>query len=256
MEICDKLGVHFVASQSINQTTVESAELDSLIRWMGQKLQTASLIPHNFSGEYPCTCCMIRDITLIFHLDTGRGLQATGDIAAGTRLIAVAADFCYTARAARRIHPEIPAKLSSNPLDFLIIFLMLEDQLGQSSAIYPYLCFLPRQFSNTLFERINQSIDRSPDELMEKCIPAGICPDLEVLLRRQRSELMNSWNVVRSAFDYLGKDMRTGMAFRKFVWAFFAVATRTLYIRPDEPALVPFLDLFNHSPHARVGYDC
>jgi SET domain len=176
-------------------------------------------------------------------LETGRGLKATRDIEAGTRLILVGSRYCFTARTARLFRPEIPSHLLKKPLECLTMFLMLEDQLGVHSSVAPYVHSLPRTFTNPL----------SLFEGTRFRIPDGVCSELDALLRKQRDEMILGWKSVSAAFRDLDEKTRTASCTPKnFCWAWFAVATRTLYVNPKEPALVPFLDLFNHSPIAKV----
>ncbi|OWA52481.1 putative SET domain-containing protein 4 [Hypsibius exemplaris] len=220
MEI-DEFSAAWSYNGSTNQPTDDTAQLDALLQWMGpNNLRTSSLEPHHFP-------------------ETGRGMRATQDLAAGTRLISVTSPFCYTAARARLFRPEIPPHLLEHPLDCLIIFLMLEDQLGAASCVAPYLRSLPRTFTNPLFS-------------LRGRIPQEICSESTDLLRRQRGELFSSWRRVSATFCHLAEAVRVGMELEKFIWAFFVVNTRTLYVTATEPALVPFLDLFNHSPVARV----
>lgn len=178
-------------------------------------------------------------MAIFFSLETGRGICATRDITQGTKLVSVGSAFCYTPQTVRSLRPEIPRNLLEHPLECLTMFLLLEDQRGANSSVAPYLASLPRTFTNPLYT-------------MGGVIPEGICSDLDRLLRRQREDLFSGWRVVSAAFECLGEVARGKLKLRQFIWAWFVVATRTLYVRPGEPALVPFLDLLNHSPMAKV----
>lgn len=126
----------------------------------------------------------------------------------------------------------------------LAIFLIYEKSLGFKSEWFPYISTLPKSYINFVFGEILPSQLR--DELLEK-----------------RTKVMISYENIKRVL--VGFDIGDEI----LEWSYWTVNTRAVYVDPDqirgltcdsrdtnidkylldEPnmALVPFLDLFNHS---------
>ena len=131
------------------------------------------------------------------------------------------------------------------PLDCLVLFLMCEDFLGPKSSVAAYIASLPRTFSNPLYHSLlTNTTCESGDE------------DVDSLLAEQRGKYLASWKNVSLTVVNNPTCLKGVFTEDRFLWAWFAVATRFLYIDKQKPALVPFVDLLNHSPHVQVCADC
>ena len=127
------------------------------------------------------------------------------------------------------------------PLDCLVLFLMYEDYWGAQSSVAVYIASLPRTFSSPLYHSLlTNTTCLSGDE------------DVDNLLSTQHGEYMKSWSNISQVVVSNPTCFKGVMTKDRFLWAWFAVATRSLYIDQKQPALVPFVDLLNHSPLAQV----
>jgi len=128
-------------------------------------------------------------------------------------------------------HPKI-YHLSSHSV--LALFLLGERARGEASAWHPYLTSLPDSYAMPCFSRPSES----------ECFPSY----LKSVDRKQRDLLRRKFLACRDTF------LRSDLDYNEFRWAWFTVNSRGVYSPDgsDNLALVPFLDMFNHSPDVRV----
>ena len=133
----------------------------------------------------------------------------------------------------------------------LSLFLMIERMKDCLSEWNPYINMLPSTYNIPLY-------------WSDKCI--SLLPQSsQILAQQQHNVAYSQFNQLKLVYDR----MSTGLSFQResftwelFKWAWSTVNTRCVYLRtPDMEglkaadciALVPFLDLFNHSSTARVN---
>ncbi|CAG0898195.1 unnamed protein product [Darwinula stevensoni] len=163
---------------------------------------------------------------------TGRGLQAITSIDGGSTIVSIPAECIIVPGTVDRspiggMVKELPAALK------LCAFLLFERIQGHSSIWGPYLATLPKSYTNLAY--MNDAVDSLPAVVRDAFL-------------RQRQEIDNSLGLLRSALDI-------SFARWEFEWTWFTVNTRVVSL-DDTVALVPYLDLFNHSPfvQTRAGF--
>lgn len=146
---------------------------------------------------------------------------------------------------------------SFTPQCMLATFLVYETHLGTESKWYLYLKTLPRSFTN-------------PDFCSNKekaALPGFISHPLRQAHKLQAdfSVLVKRLDVDRSRCPHCSVRMQKIITFARYKWAYYVVNTRAVYIdaevckedvfnvkQPNNLALAPFLDLFNHDVNAAV----
>lgn len=192
--------------------------MEALEEWIAGYIIHKGLQKHNFSGM-------------------GTGIRSGSEFKCGSCLISAMPQRYYTPKSVL-----IPKPHNLNGLDKLVAFLIIEDFLGSASNIGPYLASMPRKFSNPLY-------------LDPHVADEDVAPELKDLLQKQFSDLKRCCLILK---EYFGlpelSNFQHAFTKHRFLWSYFAVATRSLYLTADLPALVPFVDFFNHSPEAKVSH--
>lgn len=206
-------------------------EIITLIKWMhsnGWQNET-ELHPAEFSN-------------------TGRGLTSKQKFKPNNTIISIPLKLMISYRTLKNhlIFRNLKTNLTIH--EALAIFLIYEKSLGFKSEWFPYISTLPKSYINFIF---GETLEMLPSQLRDE------------LLEKRRKVMISYGNIKMGleGFDDIRDD---------FVeWSYWAVNTRAVYVNPDqirelacdsrdsnidkylldEPnmALVPFLDLFNHS---------
>ncbi len=114
--------------------------------------------------------------------------------------------------------------------ELLSLFLLREKAKGIESFWTPYLDTLPSSYTTPFF-----CLDREVD-----CLPSYLKEKVEQI----RESFERSFQRARMFDTFFSK--------AEFAWAWFTVNTRAVYFE-SSMALVPFLDMFNHSSDASVS---
>lgn len=139
----------------------------------------------------------------------------------------------------------------------LCAFIIHERHKGKSSFWAPYIQCLPKAFSTPSFFT-SEEHQRLPESLTKR-------------VREQRQLVSDGFDKLSKFFKCSQKSNSLGVfpfTMKDFMWAWFAVNTRTLYktredccgedlvdpMEKDVYVLAPFMDLLNHSPSAKVGF--
>jgi len=164
-----------------------------------------------------------------------RGLAAVQPVLPNQILIDVPQQLVITRDVALK-HLSKHPKTSHLPSHaILALFLLSERAKGEASFWHPYLTSLPASYEMPCFSTPSES----------ECFP----PYLQRVDRKQRDTLRRKFLLCRAAVEVEG-----GLNYNAFRWAWFTVNSRGVYSPDgsDNLALVPFLDMFNHSPDVRV----
>lgn len=160
-----------------------------------------------------------------------RGLMTMQPVAPGQILINVPHQLVINVEvAARALGLPKNGQLSSHQL--LALFLVYEKAKGQDSFWHHYLTSLPSSYEMPCYSTEEES--------------SKFPPYLKKLAEGQRELLVKKYLHCRSVSRRLD--------FNGFRWAWFTVNSRGVYSPDgsDNLALVPYLDMFNHSPEVRV----
>ncbi|XP_055335214.1 SET domain-containing protein 4-like isoform X2 [Paramacrobiotus metropolitanus] len=197
--------------------------MDDLKQWLGENLVIGDDLQ---SKEFP---------------ETGRGLCSCRTLSAGDVIVSIKLTQCFSAASVQLSSGSvIPQFIRDHPLECLTLFLVVESWMAERSEYAPYIRSLPREFTNPLFVLRGQ-------------LPENVDPHFDALLLQQHRDLRRGWKLICRAFAQPELEhFSHAHSKQRFLWAWFAVATRSLYIQADMPALVPFVDLLNHSPFART----
>ena len=205
--------------------------------------------------------------------NTGRGLMCLEDVNCGDSLVAIPGELIVTTSTV--YESEIIKLFKNRDLEYecqgvLATFLVYEKHLREYSKWNLYINSLPRTYSNPHFctaeeKRLMTFISNDLD-----CLAAKVCRNFYAVLR-SLGELKRSGN---DLCTHCGKPLSDILTFHNFMWAYYTVNTRAIYIDEwrhdnnsnerinlsdeDNLALAPFLDLFNHSYDAetRVNIVC
>jgi len=202
--------------------------VESLCNWMTTKGWTAA--------------CKMRPFVFS---ETGRGLQALHALHADHVIVSIPEQVVITCRRVLNSswakifedtsHPSFPTAQQ-----ILTTFLALEKRIPDSEWA-TYISSIPNQFYTPLFCHDLQNV---PSYLSEK-----------VMSEAKRLEESLSW-----VNSQLQKTQIEKLSWQEYLWAWYAVNTRAVYVEPsvdrickdkDSMALAPFLDLLNHSPHIK-----
>jgi len=172
-----------------------------------------------------------------------RGLQTTQPIAPGQALIDVPLSLVVTHDVALQHLQNKNSILNRNSLlqlsshQILALFLIGEKAKGQGSDWIKYLNTLPDSYDVPCY------CDAEEIRIFPPFLRAKVGAQVDLL----KAKYVECKRVVAAAFD--------GLDFGLFKWAWFTVNSRGVYYPDgsDNLALVPFLDMFNHSPGVAVS---
>jgi len=177
--------------------------------------------------------------------ETGRGLQTCRNIAPGDLLVTVPLSLVISRSFAKNYFTTTgqyssPQILSLSTQALLAFWLLKESKAGPRSSYYPYLQSLPKSYDNPFF--------CSPEEKL--CLPDYLLSKVQ----EQENLFLRDYRRLLALEDVWSE--------REFSWAWFTVNTRAVYLdhdpryeetqligqpSADRLALVPHLDLLNHS---------
>lgn len=187
-------------------------------------------------------------LTIFDFPQTGRGLKAIRRIEPETKLISIPVEkIMITLFSVRKCHPFLKALRPSINIEQVGSHLLLSSYLvflkanqgfcGQDDWT-PYLKSLPEVYTVPFF--LNSKT--------MKALPSY----LRVAIKAQEVIVGKNFRVFQNFFDW-------NTSVDIFAWAWFTVNTRGVFFdykeadpESDNLALVPFLDLFNHSPDVKV----
>ena len=204
--------------------------------------------------------------------DTGRGLVAQKDILPGSVLISVPRNYLITVERLKESNIGTLWKCDSSALmlkDIIYLYLITEQRKGEDSVWTPYLRSLPKEFDTpTYFEEIwAQDI---PCEVQRKILEQE--NDIRSSFQRLKKSICHYTETSHSrrksrceCFQALSIMSDKRITYSEVRWAWNVVNTRCVYlscqqdrkkqINPTDVnfALMPLLDLLNHSPNANVS---
>lgn len=215
--------------------------------WMQEQncLFISQLIPYNFNI-------------------TGRGLMAARNIEADKALIKIPFNILITTFTAA----QSDIKILFLDTDYytaqfvLSIFLIYERHLAHSSKWFHYLQILPKAFANPEFcsDREKSVL---PTFILDYIHSAHKIKNDFLSLRKSLATLALNEN---DLCPHCNISLKHIMTFNMYRWAYYVVNTRAVYLEPEsnvetmknikQPnniALAPFLDLFNHNFSAKVS---
>jgi len=147
-----------------------------------------------------------------------------------------------------------------SPQCMLAIFLVYETHLGIESKWYLYLKTLPQSFTNPDFCS-NKEKAMLPNFISRPLYQTHkLQEDFSLLMK-----IIKHMDVDRSHCPHCNVYLQKIVTFAKYKWAYYVVNTRAVYVdakvckentfnikQPNNLALAPFLDLFNHDVNAAV----
>lgn len=190
---------------------------------------------------------------------TGNGLMAKQKIRSGDIIVKIPENLLITVRTvSRSMFGFIFHKgYSFRTQQVLTVFLVLEKHLGSESFWEKYITLLPESVATPVF---------CSAELL-KIMPSDIAENISTF----KSHVTDLYkHVVNTLSDsdvcpHCGKPVADILQLESFLWAWFVVNSRAVYISPERNAdhsiilcdnnclaLAPYLDLFNHSNEAQV----
>lgn len=191
---------------------------------------------------------------------TGRGMVASRTISKGDCIVSVPRGLLLTTSTVldSYLGPHLSEWRQLSAKQVLAIFLVCERSLGEESFWKPYIDTLPTSYTVPAYW---------------KCPPRCTSPGLKRKISDQLSELRQAFKSARPFLSHLGDALpalKDVVTFRSFTWGWFTIHTRAVHYehpaftadgarvrkhptpRDGNFALVPFLDLLNHSPLATV----
>ncbi|KAL2721721.1 hypothetical protein V1477_020541 [Vespula maculifrons] len=195
---------------------------------------------------------------------TGRGLKTIRDIKEHEILIKLPIKMLITTFTVSECDVRILflKDQSYNAQHILSVFLIYEEHLGTSSKWYPYINSLPQYFSTPEFCTSKEK-KLLPNFIREHMYYVhNIVRNFSLLMQSLQTLKKNDKNYCSHCNIPLDKII----TFKKYKWAYYVVNTRSVYINerevqdsmikiesPNNLALAPFLDLFNHDINASVS---
>ncbi|XP_076546711.1 SET domain-containing protein 4-like [Osmia lignaria lignaria] len=146
----------------------------------------------------------------------------------------------------------------------LSVFIIYESHLGNTSKWYHYINSLPRILTNPDF-CTNKEKNLLPPLILNYMYECHkVCNDFKLLI--QSINNLDSNN--KGNCSHCNVHLKKIITFERYKWAYYIVNTRTVYIdsnhietnqnitinvkHPNNLALVPFLDLFNHDIYTAI----
>lgn len=212
-------------------------------------------------------CLSVSDLFPFNFPVTGRGLKTLRDIKINDVLIKIPYEILITTATISQSNICIMFSETEcySPHCILSVFLIYESHLGNNSKWYHYINCLPQVLTN-------------PDFCTQKeknLLPAFILDyvhkfhniqnDFWLLIRSMRNLSLNK----KGNCSHCNEHLRKIITFERYKWAYYIVNTRAVYMdtnqieinqdvtinikHPNNLALAPFLDLFNHDVHTSVN---
>lgn len=211
-------------------------------------------------------CLLIQHLTPEHFPVTGRGLKTLKCIESNEVLIQLPFQILITTDTL--LQSDIRILFLNNITDsfssqcMLSVFLVYEAHLNIESKWHIYLKTLPQSFTNPDFCS-NKEKEILPDFILDSLHQAHkLKNDFSLLTKAIRNlEVTN-----RSHCTHCNVHMQKIITFARYKWAYYVVNTRAVYIdaklckvntfnvkQPNNLALAPFLDLFNHNVNTAVA---
>uniref|UniRef100_A0A1I8AIL7 SET domain-containing protein n=1 Tax=Steinernema glaseri TaxID=37863 RepID=A0A1I8AIL7_9BILA len=200
-------------------------KIDAFIEWIQQQQVSTDCVDLKFNAEIG-----------------GNGIYAKKDLRSGEVLLELPVDVLITSSTAMD-HPECSAMIRGanvklSPSEAIALLFIVEDK--KSDSFYaPYFAMLPRTFNTPLFQ--------------------GIDIELNELPRVERATWVRQQKEITALYDKIPK-IRPGTTKEEMLWAWHVVNTRCIFVENlgvheeldnsegDKVAVIPFVDMLNHSP--------
>lgn len=172
--------------------------------------------------------------------NSGYGIFAKRTFRLNEILISIPREVLITARALTDMpcYKQIFDGEYLRPFEALIVFFILEKQMGKDSLWSPYLDVLPHSFAT----------------------PAALDPDLspDFLPVTERELWLDQQKELDTMFSKVSRALGKSLDYKTFLWAWHIVNSRCIYV-PSDPhpmfdnsegdsiAVIPFVDMLNHS---------
>ncbi|XP_064628758.1 SET domain-containing protein 4-like [Lineus longissimus] len=187
---------------------------------------------------------------------TGRGLLTKAHLRPGDDIISVPSKLLITTHTALNSYVGEAIKKYGfgseeiSPQLILCLFLAYEKRRGNKSFWYPYISSLPASFSTTAFFTDEE----------RQCLPGFLKEKSDI----QLNSIKVSYELallIGAHIEAACKDFAGGLSWEQYLWAWGVVNTRSVYMEQrlhplltgvDHYALVPLLDMLNHSVSAKV----
>ncbi|XP_066909760.1 SET domain-containing protein 4 [Halyomorpha halys] len=191
--------------------------------------------------------------------DTGRGFMAMEPVFSGEIIVKMPKELVISAKTVEnsRLGEIFLNQNLKVPVHLVLsAFLMYEKHLCEQSDWHRYIVLLPENYSSPLFCS-DKDLENFPPFLTEKVktMKRSVYHMFEMLLNLSEFKKCKHCN----------KDFHQIFSYCDFLWAWFTVNSRVVYLSPQENfvhsiplsdvnsiALVPYLDMLNHSNHARI----
>lgn len=208
-------------------------------------------------------CSSVYDLVPFNFLITGRGLKTLKDIKVNDILIKLPYEILITTCTLSQSNVSV---LFSNTEHYsaqclLAVFILYESHLESTSKWYHYINSLPRNLTNPDFctQKEKNLLPTLITDYMNEF--HKIHSDFRLLIRSMNNLKLNR----ESHCPHCNLHLKKIITFAKYKWAYYIVNTRAVYIdaaeieknrditinikQPNNLALAPFLDLFNHNIH-------
>lgn len=187
---------------------------------------------------------------------TGRGLMTLDKVDANQVVLKVPKSLLITTAVVSQssVGKLFSADTSYSAQCVIAIFLIYEKHLGELSYWKPYLDTLPNTYTNPEFCTKTE----------KKLLPTFISNELDIISKRLKSSYVSLIKSIRKlhndSCDHCHQSLYDIFTYHKFVWAYYTVNTRAIYMNnekekcfpirikeDDNLAMAPLLDLFNHT---------
>ncbi|KAI8080006.1 uncharacterized protein BX664DRAFT_342052 [Halteromyces radiatus] len=181
-------------------------------------------------------------MTLATFKNTGRGMMATSDIAAGEVIVRVPKSFLISNDALYKIYG--PHSLSTHQLLALHLVLLLQDS---NCWWKPYLDLLPSHF-NTLPVTFPPTLSSH--------LPDGLKNEVELQRQKIKSDYLAAVQFLKTKKTLMEP---SSLSSKQYEWAWLCVNTRCIHVTTSDNtakggniAMAPLLDFLNHTSEARI----
>lgn len=192
--------------------------------------------------------------------ETGRGFMAVEPVSCGDIIVRIPKELIISAKTVEESgigdiflnqNVKVPVQL------ILSTFILYEKHLGEISDWYRYILLLPESYSSPVFCS-DEDLEKFPTFLTDKVktMKRSTYHMYQILL-----DLSEFRKCQHCSIDYFKI-----FSYSNFLWAWFTVNSRIVYLSPHENfvhsiplsdensiALVPYLDMLNHSNSSRIN---
>ncbi|KOX77978.1 SET domain-containing protein 4 [Melipona quadrifasciata] len=204
-------------------------------------------------------CSSVYNLTPFNFFTTGRGLKTLKDIKINDILIKLPYEILITTSILSQSNVSILfSKIQYYSAQcVLAVFIIYESHLGNASKWHYYINSLPRNLTNPDFctQKEKNLLPKFIIDYMDEF--HKVCNDFRLLIKSMNNLKLNG----EGHCSHCNLHLKKIITFEKYKWAYYIVNTRAIYIDeaeietnqninikyPNNLALAPFLDLFNHS---------